>query len=249
VSRNANLKAGFTAWHGRWGYILGWVGLVLILSSFLNKEILEKVFEKRRTAIQEGLKAIDVDEALRLQISSSRSYGTDKSDLFDSFKTRLEVVMKLAATDEYYQRRIAALAENDLVAKSDFLATKGVDLTVLRQAAGALAPLAFAPMANISQYQRAEREKQTSLFGKTLSQYHDEVFNSAEQVFLMEHNLYQLLNEWADQQRKSLRQNQASLKRFESLAGKISVVLFVIGFLLSIVEKAAGKGEQPALVT
>jgi hypothetical protein len=236
-----DVKVGFAHWYAHNARILGWIGLALIVLSFLNKEVFQKKLEKKKTAAETSLKVIDADETSRLQISSGRVYGTEKMDLLESFQMRLEYILKLTSKDEYFERRTHQLQENESVAHSDFLPSKGLSADTLQQYAASLMPVALAATSNIAQCRKAEGKSETQLFGKDIATFRKEVSEKAESVFKSEHDLFSLLNNWADAQRNSLKLEESKLKT-KSLYGEIfTYVLFTVGFLLAALEKASGK--------
>jgi hypothetical protein len=83
IGKKTQSKLG--RWYGRWASWLGWLGLVLVAMAYLNKEILQKRDEKRISAVEAALKVIEADETSHLQISSNRSYGSERADPLESF--------------------------------------------------------------------------------------------------------------------------------------------------------------------
>lgn len=235
------IKAKFLRWYSRTASTLGWIGLILVACSFLNKEVFQKKLEKRKAAIETSLKAIEADELSRLQISSGRVYGTEKTDLLESFQMRLEYILKLSSKDEYFDRRINQLLENESVAHSNFLTSKKLKAESLREYAEKLMPMALAATMNITQCRKAEAKSETQLFGKDIAAFRREVSEKAESVFQSEHNLFSLLNNWADEQRNNLKLQESELKSKSLHSEILTYALFAIGFILAALEKASGK--------
>ena len=68
-----------------------------------------------------------------------------------------------------------------------------------------------------------------------------QVFIESDECFKFDHKLVDHLDRWEKEQRKALDRAERSLKTKASVWSVISYVVFIVGWMLTIADKATGK--------
>jgi hypothetical protein len=231
-------------WYKQRSELIGWIGIALIAATFVSKEVLPEQFKDSSSEIEKAAASLDANE-LEERLNSARNLISpmsfmivdhhDDAQIYRHATDAISAIQKLIETDGYYVTRIKLLERTEKIAKSGYLEKQHDSPNTLRS--------------DLSKMRESLGEWDMFLGDKLLrwdaiknwnEDVKAKVSDESYSMTLRESAISKRINDWSEAQRDSLQKIQVVLRKKAAIWSAVSYIVFFIGWMIAIADKASG---------
>lgn len=241
------MRFSLKTWYMRQSWWVGWLGILLIAATFVCKEVLPEHFKSSSEEVERAISILDTDEQEVRQNSDRTQFEPyvviqGEPSGVPAMLQKIFRAWRLSAQGGFYWARIERLSRSDEVAESGFLAKEGQSVQGMKAEVMTINQ-------EIQKWEENEKNTEAAIEAKKLPALSavaliGDALQEDRNIDAFEKKFEGGLDNWEKAQRQALERKNKSLKTKATIWSIVSYIVFFIGWMIIIADKATGRPQS-----